>query len=38
VREDFFRLAVRENWVILEMAQESRSLEEVFRNLTREDQ
>jgi len=38
VREDFFRLAVRENWVILEMVQESRSLEEVFRNLTREDQ
>jgi ABC-2 type transport system ATP-binding protein len=38
VREDFFRLAVRENWVILEMMQESRSLEEVFRNLTREDQ
>ena len=38
VREDFFRLAVRENWVILEMAQESRSLEDVFRNLTREDQ
>jgi ABC-2 type transport system ATP-binding protein len=37
VREDFFRLAVRENWVILEMAQESRSLEDVFRNLTREE-
>ena len=38
VREDFFRLAVRENWVILEMVQESRSLEDVFRGLTREDQ
>jgi ABC-2 type transport system ATP-binding protein len=38
VREDFFRLAVRENWVILEMALESRSLEDVFRGLTREDQ
>lgn len=38
VREDFFRLAVRENWVILEMMQESRSLEDVFRNLTREEQ
>lgn len=38
VREDFFRLAVRENWVILEMMQESRSLEDVFRGLTREDQ
>lgn len=38
IREDFFRLAVKENWVIMEMVQESRSLEDVFRGLTREDQ
>lgn len=36
VREDFFRLAVKENWVILEMTLETRSLEDVFRGLTAE--
>ena len=34
VREDFFRLAVRENWVILEMNVEAHSLEDVFHKLT----
>jgi len=37
VREDLFRLAVRENWVILEMGIESRSLEDVFHKLTIEE-
>lgn len=36
IREDFYRLAVRENWIILEMASETRSLEDVFRKLTTE--
>jgi ABC-2 type transport system ATP-binding protein len=34
VREDFFRLAVRENWVIMEMIVEAHSLEDVFHKLT----
>ena len=34
VREDFFRLAVRENWIILEMLLEAHSLEDVFHKLT----
>lgn len=34
VREDFFRLAVKENWVILEMLLEAHSLEDVFHKLT----
>jgi ABC-2 type transport system ATP-binding protein len=38
VREDLFRLAVRENWVILEMQREARSLEDVFHKLTAEEQ
>ncbi|MDD5087705.1 MAG: ATP-binding cassette domain-containing protein [bacterium] len=37
VREDLFRLAVRENWVILEMGIEGRSLEDVFHKLTIEE-
>ncbi len=37
VREDFFRLAVRENWVLLEMQAEIHSLEDVFHRLTVED-
>ncbi|RPH95440.1 ATP-binding cassette domain-containing protein [candidate division KSB1 bacterium] len=37
IREDFFKLAVRENWVMLEMTQEARSLEDVFHKLTLED-
>lgn len=36
IREDFFRLAVRENWVILEMNLETHSLEDVFHKLTLE--
>lgn len=36
VREDFFGLAVREQWVILEMNLETRSLEDVFHKLTLE--
>ena len=38
VRESLFRLAVRENWVILEMQREVRSLEDVFHKLTAEEQ
>jgi hypothetical protein len=34
VREDFFRMAVREDWVILEMLVEAHSLEDVFHKLT----
>jgi ABC-2 type transport system ATP-binding protein len=34
VREEFFRLAVRENWVILEINLEAHSLEDVFHKLT----
>jgi ABC-2 type transport system ATP-binding protein len=34
VREEIFRLAVRENWVLLEMVPETQSLEEVFHKLT----
>jgi ABC-2 type transport system ATP-binding protein len=34
VREDFFRLAVRENWVIMELNVEAHSLEDVFHKLT----
>ncbi len=37
VREDLFHLAVRENWVLLEMQAETRSLEDVFHRLTVED-
>ena len=37
VREDLFRLAVRKNWVILEMGIEGRSLEDVFHKLTIEE-
>jgi len=34
IREPFFHLAVKENWVILEMQQETKSLEDVFHKLT----
>jgi ABC-2 type transport system ATP-binding protein len=34
VREEVFKLAVRENWTILEMIPETQSLEEVFHKLT----
>ncbi|MBI5059458.1 ATP-binding cassette domain-containing protein [candidate division KSB1 bacterium] len=34
VREPFYHLAVKENWVILEMTLETRSLEDVFHRLT----
>jgi len=34
VREELFRLAVEQGWVILEMRREQTSLEEVFRQLT----
>jgi ABC-2 type transport system ATP-binding protein len=34
IREDFARLAGRENWVILEMSVEAHSLEDVFHKLT----
>jgi ABC-2 type transport system ATP-binding protein len=34
VREPFFHLAVKEQWVILEMSLETRSLEDVFHKLT----
>jgi ABC-2 type transport system ATP-binding protein len=34
IREDFFRLAVRESWVIFGMNQEIHSLEDVFHKLT----
>ncbi len=37
VREDFFRLAVKEQWVLLEMQAETHSLEDVFHRLTVED-
>jgi ABC-2 type transport system ATP-binding protein len=37
VREDLFHLAVRENWVLLEMQAETHSLEDVFHRLTVED-
>jgi ABC-2 type transport system ATP-binding protein len=36
-REDFFRLAVKENWIIMEMNLETHSLEDVFHKLTVED-
>ena len=35
VREDVFRLAMNERWVLLEMSRQSTSLEEVFHKLTR---
>ncbi len=35
LREDVFRLAVKENWVLLEMHREHVSLENVFRDLTK---
>lgn len=34
IREAVFNLAVRENWVLLEMVPETQSLEEVFHKLT----
>lgn len=34
MREEVFKLAVRENWTILEMIPETQSLEEVFHKLT----
>ena len=34
VREELFRLAVRERWVLLELARKATSLEEVFHKLT----
>ena len=34
VREDVFKLAVSENWIVLEMIPETQSLEEVFHKLT----
>jgi ABC-2 type transport system ATP-binding protein len=34
VREDVFKLAVAENWIVLEMIPETQSLEEVFHKLT----
>ena len=37
-REEIFRLAVKENWVLLEMNLEAHSLEDVFHKLTVEDQ
>lgn len=37
VREDLFHLAVRENWVLLEMQAEAHSLEDVFHRLTVEE-
>jgi len=37
VREDFFRTAVKEDWVILEINLEAHSLEDVFHKLTIED-
>jgi ABC-2 type transport system ATP-binding protein len=35
VREEIFRLAIHERWVLLEMSRQSTSLEEVFHKLTR---
>ena len=35
LREKLFRLAVEQNWVLLEMQRETTSLEEVFHKLTR---
>ncbi|MFZ5432514.1 MAG: ATP-binding cassette domain-containing protein [Calditrichota bacterium] len=37
VREDVFRLAVKEGWVLLEMNLEAHSLEDVFHKLTIEE-
>ncbi|NUO18694.1 ATP-binding cassette domain-containing protein [bacterium] len=34
MREEVFKLAVRENWTLLEMIPETQSLEEVFHKLT----
>lgn len=34
IREEVFKLAVREQWVVLEMIPETQSLEEVFHKLT----
>ena len=34
VRPEIFRLAVRKNWVLYEMKQEQKSLENIFRELT----
>ncbi len=34
IREEIFRRAVSENWVLLEMSRKATSLEEVFRKLT----
>lgn len=38
VREDLFRRAVAEQWVLLEITRQATSLEEVFHKLTRSDQ
>ncbi len=34
IREDIFRSAVSEGWVLLEMSRKATSLEEVFHKLT----
>jgi hypothetical protein len=34
IREELFRRAVSEGWVLLEMSRKATSLEEVFRKLT----
>jgi len=34
IRPEIFRLAVRKNWVLYEMKQEQKSLENIFRELT----
>lgn len=36
VRADLFRLAVEQQWLLVELAREKTTLEEVFRRLTRE--
>lgn len=38
IREDLFRRAVAEQWVLLEMSRKGTSLEEVFHRLTRADE
>lgn len=37
VRADIFRMAVEQNWLLIEMYREQASLENVFRELTRSD-
>ena len=37
IREELFRRAVSERWVILELSRQSTSLEEIFHKLTRSD-